>query len=250
MRTERGLGLQGRVHLNIGGCEFVSHLWLDSTRLERGLKFSDTIFNFICGVVNALISCLFHLLSLAVFELELALLTLLLVCHVLLPVFDTLLEPFLHEASVPLKFVDLSASDLLLAEPTCLLIGSVCLLGFFILTISLFLELGKVTLHVRLLLGLVESLETLLEELSGHGLIGLLGRAELESRLGIAVFAGLSQDGDVCWRVYLLEDHFELIKHPECETALLLHDLVDALRVKLDVQVPQSWFEPLKVLNL
>jgi len=107
-----------------------------------------------------------------------------------------------------------------------------------------------VTLHVRLLLGLVKSLEALLEELSGHGLVGLLGGAELESRLGIAVFAGLSQDGDVRWRIDLLEDHFELIKHPERETALLLHDLVDALRVKLDVQVPQSWFEPLKVLNL
>ena len=106
------------------------------------------------------------------------------------------------------------------------------------------------TLHVRLLLGLVESLEALLEELSGHGLVRLLGGAELESRLSIAVFAGLAQDSDIRWRVDLLEDHFELIEHPECEATLLLHDLVDALRVKLDVQVPQSWFELLKVLNL
>ena len=100
------------------------------------------------------------------------------------------------------------------------------------------MELFKVTLHVRLLLRLVEGLQAHFEEGRLHLIVGLLLRSNLHGGLRVSVFAGLSKDGDVSWRINLLEDHLELVKQSQGVATLLLHDLIDTLRVELDLQVP------------
>ena len=57
----------------------------------------------------------------------------------------------------------------------------------------------------------------------------------------------LGQHGDISGRIYALKHLLELVEETECVATLLLHDLVDHLRVELDLQVAQRWLELFKV---
>lgn len=187
---------------------------------------------------------------LLVFELELALFPLFLVSHVLLPVFDTLGEPLLHETSVSLELVDLGPSDLLSNTLFFLSFRHFVSFGFLGLSDRLVIELFEVIFHIHGFLRLVESLEAHFEEGRLHFVVGILVRANLESRLIVANLARFPENGDVCWRVDFFEDHLELVEKTECETPLLLHDLVHLPRIKFDVQVSERGLELFKVLHL
>jgi len=105
-------------------------------------------------------------------------------------------------------------------------------------------------LHVHGLLRLVQGLETSLEESALHLVIGLFVRSNLQSGLIVTNFAGFPQNGDVGWWINLLEDHLELVQKSQSISSLLFHDLVHLLGIKLDVKVPESGLQLLKVLHL
>ena len=74
---------------------------------------------------------------------------------VLLPVLDTFLVPLFHKAGVALKFVDLNASHLLLTHCGHLAVFLVRALSHASLPLLLFFKLANMSLHIKLLLGLV-----------------------------------------------------------------------------------------------
>ena len=210
----------------------------------------DAVNDFNRSGIDFLDSDIIELGSLLVFELELALFPLFLVSHVLLPVFDTLGEPLLHETSVSLELVDLGPSELLSNTLFLLSFRHFVSFGFFGLSDGLVVELFEVIFHIHGFLRLVESLETNLEEGRLHFVVGILVRAYLESRLIVTNFARFPENGNVCRRVDLFEDHLELVEKTECKTPLLLHDLVDLPRIKFDVQVSERGLKLFKVLHL
>ena len=145
--------------------------------------------------------------------------------------------PFLHEARVALEFVDLDTAHLLFAHSGDLLVFVVEASGIPILPVLLVLKLVEVRLHVELLLGLVERVYALFEELVLDAIVLLLGVRDFLGGLVITELARLGQHGDVCSWVHLLQAHLQLVEEAEGEATLPLHDLVDHLRVKLDVEV-------------
>jgi len=238
--SESGLRNGARVLLNVNGVvgELLSYLWVDVVVDQRLFELLDTVLNLSAGCIDSCNGCVFEFLRLLILKFKLTLLTLLLVRHILLPILNTLLKPLFHETGVSLQLVDLSTSDLLLF---LLLLGFLSVvegLSFVGLAISLVLELLQVTLHVGLLLRLVECLQAHFEEGRLHLVVGLLLGANLHGGLRVPVLAGLSKNGDVGWRVNLLEDHLELVQQSQGVATLLLHDLVDTLRVELDLQIP------------
>lgn len=208
---------------------------LDPVRL---FKLSDTINNFSRCRFDFLDSDVVELLRLLVFELELALLPLLLVGHVLFPVLHSLLEPLLHEAGVPLELVDLGSSHFLLLGLVQVFLVVVVGLSFVGLARCFVVELLQVVLHVHRLLGLVQRLKTGLEEAALHLVVRVLAWTDLQSRLVVAHLSCLTKNSDVGRRVDLLQNHLDLVKQSESVASLLLHDLVDESGVELDVEVP------------
>jgi hypothetical protein len=176
--------------------------------------------------------------------------SLLLVSHVLLPVLNTLLQPLLHEASIPLQLVDLSSSDLLLDPFLLLFLRSLVPLRLFILSVCFILELLQVSIDVHHLLGLVQGLQPCLEERALHFVVTALVGANLECRLVVTHLTGLAEDSDIGRRVDLLQDHLDLVQQSESVATLLLHDLVDQAGVELDIEVAQCWLQLFKVLDL
>lgn len=202
---------------------------INTVRLEGLLEGFDSVRDFVFGLLKLGLGDYVELLSLAKFEFELLGLTVALPLLVLLPVFDTLLVPLLHEAGIALQFVDLDAAHFLLAHCRHL--------GFFggaagrktVLAVLLLLKLLQVSLHVQLLLWLVEGVDARLEELVLHFVVLFLGVGDFLSRLVVAKLAGLGEHGDVCHWVHLLEAHFELVEEAKGDSSLPLHDLVDHL---------------------
>lgn len=92
-------------------------------------------------------------------------------------------------------------------------------------------------LHVQLLLGLVQCVDTLFEELVLHTIILLLRVCDLLGRLVVTELASLSQHGDIGRRVDLLQHHLELVEEAEGDAPLALHNFVNHLRVELNVEV-------------
>jgi hypothetical protein len=90
---------------------------------------------------------------------------------VFFPVLDAFLMPLFHEAGVALEFVYLNAAHFLLAHGGNLGLLGVAAVGVGILAIFLLLERAQVTLHVECLLGLVEGVDTRLEEGVLHAVV-------------------------------------------------------------------------------
>lgn len=222
---------------------------LNAVRFERVLKLINAITDLILGLLELLFGDSVKFLGLLELELELLTLAVTLPLLVLLPVFDSLLVPLLHEAGVALKLVDLDAAHLLLAHGGYLAFLILTARGNCCLSVLLFLELQQVRLHVQLLLWLVERVNACLEELMLHSVVLFLRVGNLLSRLVVAKLARLGQHGDICRWVDLLKHHLELIKKAQSDASLALHNLVDHLGVELDVQVAQCWLQFLKVLQ-
>ena len=72
-----------------------------------------------------------------------------------------------------------------------------------------------------------------------HTVVLLLGIGNFLGWLVVPELAGLGEHGDVSNGVNLLEAHLKLVEKAQGQTTLTLHDLVNHLRVKLDVQVAQ-----------
>jgi hypothetical protein len=85
----------------------------------------------------------------------LSLLSFLLVSHILFPVFNSLLQPFFHESSISLKFVNLRSSNLLLVGLTHVPFLIHVLFSFISLSFCLIIRLLEVVFHVHLLLRFV-----------------------------------------------------------------------------------------------
>ena len=126
---------------------------------------------------------------------------------VLLPVFNTLLVPFLHETCVALEFVDLDTTHLLLAHSGDLLVFVVKATGIASLTVLFFLKLVEMCLHIELLLGLVKRVYPLFEELVLDAVILLFGVCNFLGGLVVTKLARLGQHGDIGSGVNLLQAH-------------------------------------------
>ena len=240
-REAVGNGLVGDVLLDAG---------VDTLGLEGLFEVRDAVLNLIVGVVELLEGDGVVLLSLLVVEFKLLAFAVLFPLLVLLPVFDSLRVPLLHEASVALQLVDLDASHLLLALGLHVLLPVGMGLGIGCLTLLFVFKFADVGLHIEGLLGLVEGVDAGLEEGVLDPVVGLFGARDLLSWLVVSKLAGLAEDGDICWWVDLLKHHLELVEQPEGVSTLFLHDLVDHLRVTLDLQVPQGGIQLLEVLQL
>lgn len=103
--------------------------------------------------------------------------------------------------------------------------------------------------HIDLLLWLVEGCEAMLEEVVLNPVVFFQWVGDLLGRLIVAERPGLRQNHNIRWRVNFLEDHFELVQQSKGVTALTLHDLVHAGRIKLDIQVAQRWLQLFEVLH-
>ena len=135
--------------------EVPSNSWIDTIIFKCSLKLVDSIVNFLICIRDFNNGYFIKLLCLLIFKLKLALFSLLLIGHVLLPVLNSLGEPLLHEAGISLELVDLSTSDFL-SDPFFLFFfsGSISF-GLFILADSFVIELLEMVLHVHGLLRLV-----------------------------------------------------------------------------------------------
>lgn len=187
---------------------------VDPLLLQRLLELGDTIVNFCVGAVKLLNGDGVVFLRLFEVKIKLLHLSFLLLLLVLLPVFDTFLLPFLHEAGIPLQFVDLNPSQLLPAKSCGLLLGIDVVCGLLSLAFLLSDEFQDVLLHVDLLLGLVERGKSLLEELMLNFVKFFHGLGDLLGGLVVTKLPGLGQHGNIRWRVDLLKDHLHLIKQP------------------------------------
>lgn len=208
---------------------------VDPLLLQRLLELGDTVVNFCVSAVQLLNGNGVVFLRLFEVELKFLHLSFLLLLLVLLPVFDTFLLPFFHEAGIALQFVDLNSSQLLLTKSCGLLLGIEVVRGLLSLAFLLSDKFLDVLLHVDLLLGLVERGKSLLEEFMLNFVEFFHGLGDLLGGLVVTELPGLRQHGNVCWRVDLLEDHLHLVKQPQSDAAFALHDLVDGRGVKLDV---------------
>lgn len=92
------------------------HTRVNSVRLEGLLKGVDSICDFISGLLKFLFGDDVELLSLAQLEFKFLGFTVSLALLVFLPVFDSLLVPFLHESCIALELVDLNAAHFLKAH--------------------------------------------------------------------------------------------------------------------------------------
>ena len=104
------------------------------------------------------------LFSFFVLKLKVASFAVLLQGLVLLPVLDTLLQPFFHETCVSSDFVDLGGSHFLEVTFTGLPFITIAHLSELVLPFLFIIELLQVSLHEDLLLRLVEDLQPLVEE--------------------------------------------------------------------------------------
>lgn len=145
-------------------CKVLGYSWVDAVVFESLLELINAIIDFSSSILNLLNGHFIELLGLFILKFQLALLSFLLVSHILLPVLHTFLEPFFQESSVSLELVDLSSSDLLLGSFFLLSFSSSVPFCFLCLPHSLVLKLLKMTFHIHGLLRLVEGLESSLKE--------------------------------------------------------------------------------------
>ena len=94
-------------------------------------------------------------------------------------------------------------------------------------------------LHVELFLWLVQGVDALFKELVLHTVVLLLRIGNFLGWLVVTELASLGKHGNVSNGVNLLQAHLELVEEAQGQTTLTLHDLVNHLRVELDVQVAQ-----------
>jgi len=193
------------------------------------LKLVDSIDHLVLRILQLLLGNHIEFLSLFKVELKLFTLTISLALLVFLPVFNALLVPLLHEASIALKLVDLDSAHLLLPHGGDLLILRITARGEVRLGLLLFLKLLQVRLHVELLLGLVERVDACFEELVLDTVVFFFGIGDFLSGLVVAELASLGKHCDVCCRVDLFQAHLELVEQTESKATLPLHDLVDHL---------------------
>ena len=189
------------------------------------------------------------LLGLLELEFELFALTVALPLLVLLPVLNTLLVPFLHETGISLQLVDLDAPHFLLPHGCHLAVFRVRPLRHTRLPLFLFFKFSHVRFHVELFLGLVESVDALLEELVLNTVVLLLRVGNFLGGLVVSKLASFGQHGDIGGGIDLFEHHLELVEESEGNATLAFHDLVYHLGVELDVKVTQSRLQFLKVLQ-
>lgn len=225
------------------------HAGVNTVKLEGLFEGVDSVGDLVLCLLELRLGDDIVLLSLSKFEFQLLCLAVTLALLVLLPVFDTLLVPLLHEAGIALQFIDLDAAHFLLAHSLNLGLFGGAAGCEAILAILLFFKLIQVRLHVELLLRLVEGVDACLEELVLHFVVLLLGVGDFLGGLIVAELAGLSEHGDVRDWVHLLQAHLQLIEEAESNSSLPLHDLVNHLGVELDVQIAQGRLQLLKVLQ-
>ena len=157
--------------------------------------------------------------------------------------------PFLHEASVALQLVNLNAAHLLLAHRRNLFVLVVKTSCDSRLALLLGIEFLNVSFHVQLFLGLIESVDSGLEELVLDPVILFFGDSNFLCGLVVSKLACLGQHGNVCGRVNLLQSHLELVEDAQGNATLPLHNLVDHLGVELNVQIAQRGLQLFKVLQ-
>lgn len=222
---------------------------VNTIRLQSILKGIDSISHLIFGILQLFLSYNIEFLSLFEVELKLFAFAVTLAFLILFPVFDTLLMPLLHETCVALKFIDLNAPHFLFTHGSHLLIIIITSSGEVGLTVQFLIKLQKMGLHIELLLGLVESIDTDLEKLVLHTVIFLLGIGNFLCRLVITKLSSFGKHGNICDRVNLFQAHFQLVQKSQCQSTIPFHDLVDHLRVELDIQVSKRGLKFLKILQ-
>lgn len=136
----------------------------DSLSFHVPFKFSDTVVNLILSLLKLRLGHLVVLLSFSEVKFQLASLTGPLDLHVSFPVFDTLSEPLLHEASISLQFVNLNTAHLLLFARVVITVMLIGTLSHVSLSNSLIIELLKVTFEVNILLSTIQFTKSLFEE--------------------------------------------------------------------------------------
>lgn len=203
------------------------------------LKLVDSVDNLVLGILQFLLSDHIEFLGLFEIELKLFTFTISLALLVFLPVFNTLLVPLLHEASIALQLVDLDSAHLLLPHGGDLLILGITACGEVRLGLLLFIKLLQVRFHIELLLRLVERVDACFEELVLDTVVFFFGIGDFLSGLVVAELTSLGEHCDVCCRVDLFQAHLELVEQSESKATLPLHDLVDHLGVELDIEVAQ-----------
>ena len=176
-------------------------------------------------------------LGLLQLEFKLLALTVTLPLLVLLPVFDAFLVPLFHKAGIALKFVDLDASHLLLTHRSHLAVLLVRALSHASLPLFLLFKFANVSLHIQLLLRLVQRVDALFEELMLNMVVFFLRVGDLLGWLVVTELASFRQDSDIGRGVDLLKHHFELVEKAEGNASLPLHNLVHHLGVELNVKV-------------
>jgi hypothetical protein len=135
------------------------------------LELSDTFVDLFGRLVNLSESKLMILLRFFVFKLKVSTFAVLFILLVLLPILDTFLEPFFHEAGVALHLADARSPHVKKSFLSRLFLTSVSSFGLLILPPSFIVELLQVSFHDDFLLGLVEDLEPLMKK---GGCLGLI----------------------------------------------------------------------------
>jgi len=222
---------------------------VDSDRAKRVFKGFNAVLHLRFGFCKLSLGQTIELLRLFEVEFELFGFTVSLALLVLLPVLDALLVPLLHEASIPLQLIDLNSAHFLLAQVIRFLLLKVLFVRDLRLSFLLIVELLHVIFHVKLLLRLVQRVDSHLEKVVLNLVILGAWHCNFLRWLVVAKLTRLGEDCNVSRRVHLIQAHLELVEEAQSETTLSFHDPIHELRVKLDVQVAQGRLQALKVLQ-
>ena len=234
---------------NSAVCLALVNTRVDSVVSKRLLEGVDAIRDLIFGFLKLFLSNCVELLRLSKFEFKLLSFSIALSLLILFPVFNSLLVPLLHEASVALQLVNLNSAHFLLAHRRHLGFFGVVTSCNASLALFLLLKLVEVGFHVELLLRLVQGVDAGLEELMLHLVVLFLGVSNFLGGLVVPKVARFRQHGNVCYRVDLLQTHLQLVEEAQGNASLALHDSVDHFGVELDIQVAQGRLQFLKVLQ-
>jgi len=222
---------------------------VDSNGAKRVFKGFNSVLNLRFCLCEFSLSQIVELLRLFEVKFELFGFAVPLTLLVLLPVFDALLVPLLHEASVPLQLIDLNSAHFLLTHVIRFLLLKLLFVGDLRLPFLLVVELLHVIFHVELLLGLVQRVNSHLEKVVFDLIVLGTRHCNLLRWLVVPKFTRFGEHGNVSGRVDLIQAHLELVEETQGQTTLSFHDSVHELRVKLDVQVAQGGLQTLKVLQ-
>jgi len=226
------------------------HLCVDSLGHEGRFKLINAIVDFTAGCIKFIQSDSIEFFGLLIVKFKLVGFTLALHSHVLFPILNAFLVPFLHETGISLQFVKLYAAELLLLLRLLLLFNVACTFSNRFLLAALMLKLQQVFLHVESLLRLVQRLQPLLEKGVLHSVEFLLGCGDLLDGLAVSKLSGGLEHLHVSGRVYFLKHHLQLIEETEGYTTLLLHNPIDLLTVEFDFKVAEGRLQLLEVAHL